>query len=92
MIAVDTRYVDATGDSAATMRAIRDRVCCWLPDLRDVFQEKGVPLDLVYEEGDAEALMSGVGDAREFLVLPTAGWAAGFTCPVTCSGRRGSTR
>ena len=57
------------------MRAIRDRVCCWLPDLRDVFQEKGVPLDLVYEEGDAEALMSGVGDAREFLVLPTAGWA-----------------
>ena len=20
--------------------------------------------------------------------LPTAGWAAGFTCPVTCSGRR----
>lgn len=75
VIAVDTRYVDATGDSAATMRAIRDRVCCWLPDLRDVFQEKGVPLDLVYEEGDAEALMSGVGDAREFLVLPTAGWA-----------------
>ena len=75
VVAVDTKYVDATDNSADTMRVIRDKVSHWLPDLRELFDGKGVPIDLVYQEGDAEALMSGVGDAREFLVLPIDGWA-----------------
>ncbi|MBV6658129.1 MAG: monovalent cation/H(+) antiporter subunit G [Devosiaceae bacterium] len=75
VVAVDTGYVDATQNSAETLRLIRDKVSHWLPDLRSISDDMGVPIDLVYEEGDAEALMAGVGDVREFLVLPTDGWA-----------------
>lgn len=75
VVAVDTKYVDATDNSAETMRLIRDKVSHWLPDLRELSDTLGVPIDLVYEEGNAEALMAGVGDVREFLVLPIEGWA-----------------
>ena len=75
VVAVDTGYVDATDNSAETMRLIRDKVSHWLPDLRALSDDLGVPIDFVYEEGDAAALMAGVGDVREFLILPTDGWA-----------------
>ncbi|MEM6711129.1 MAG: monovalent cation/H(+) antiporter subunit G [Pseudomonadota bacterium] len=75
VVAVDTSYADATENSAETMRQMRDTVSHWLPDLRSLSDELGVPIDLVYEEGDAAAAMAGVGDVREFLILPIDGWA-----------------
>ncbi len=75
VVAIDEGYVDSTANSTETLRAIRDKVSHWLPDLRELSDALDVPVDLVYEEGDAAALMAGVGDVREFLVLPTDGWA-----------------
>ncbi|MEM0899279.1 MAG: monovalent cation/H(+) antiporter subunit G [Pseudomonadota bacterium] len=75
VVALDTHYADQTPDKAETLRKMRDEVSSWLPDLNKLSGEMNVPIDLVYEEGDAEALMAGVGDEREFLVLPTNGWA-----------------
>jgi monovalent cation/proton antiporter MnhG/PhaG subunit len=75
VVAVDTDYVDATDNSSETLRLIRDKVSHWLPDLRAMSDDLGVPVNLVYEEGNAAALMAGVGDVREFLVLPIDGWA-----------------
>jgi monovalent cation/proton antiporter MnhG/PhaG subunit len=75
VVAVDTGYVDATDNSTETMRLIRDKVGHWLPDLRSLSDDLGVSVELVYEEGNAAASMAGVGDVREFLVLPTDGWA-----------------
>ncbi|MEM1288152.1 MAG: monovalent cation/H(+) antiporter subunit G [Pseudomonadota bacterium] len=75
VVAIDKGYIDSTENSAQTLRLIRDKVSHWLPDLRQLSESLNVPVDLVYEEGDAAALMAGVGDVREFLVLPTDGWA-----------------
>ncbi|MFK7792513.1 MAG: monovalent cation/H(+) antiporter subunit G [Devosiaceae bacterium] len=75
VVAIDQDYADATDDTAQTLDLMRTKVGSWMPDLSSMAQTLGVTLNIVYEEGDAAASMAGVGDGREFLVLPTDGWA-----------------
>ncbi|MEN0001225.1 MAG: monovalent cation/H(+) antiporter subunit G [Pseudomonadota bacterium] len=75
VVALDTRYAEQTSNKAETLRLMRDQISTWLPNLNKLSEESKVPIDLIYKEGDAEALMAGVGDHKEFLVLPTKGWA-----------------
>ncbi|MEM1377386.1 MAG: monovalent cation/H(+) antiporter subunit G [Pseudomonadota bacterium] len=74
VVAIDTRYAEQTANKAETLRVMRDKVSTWLPNLNKLSEESNVPIDLVYKEGDAEAIMAGVGDHKEFLILPTRGW------------------
>lgn len=75
VVALDTDYAEATGNTAKTLDLMRDKVNTLLPDVSAMADDLGVQLNVVYEEGDAAASMAGVGDKREFLVLPTDGWA-----------------
>jgi len=74
VVAIDVRTAEASGNTADAMRCYRDAVGKWLPELRAIAKDLPVPFDLIYEEGDAEELIAGAGDARELLVLPTNGW------------------
>lgn len=74
VIALDLRLAGVTGDSQETLRRCRNAVGAWMPELRAIADDLAVPLDLVYEEGDAEDLITGAGECRELLVLPTEGW------------------
>lgn len=75
VVALDQDYADATDNTAQTLDLMRTKVGSWMDGLTTMAQELGVTLNVVYEEGDAAASMAGVGDKREFLVLPTDGWA-----------------
>lgn len=74
VIAIDTKLADGVDCKGSAIRSYRDAVSTWMPQIKELAEKLPVPLDLHYEEGDAEALLCGDGDTRELLVLPTEGW------------------
>lgn len=75
VVALDTDYAEATGNTDKTLGLMRGKAESLVQSLNAIAGELGVALNVVHEEGDAAASMAGVGDQREFLVLPTDGWA-----------------